>query len=411
MPLALLVLLAIPVDVASATSDPTRPIVLVVPLDVKATASTDALYAAFAARGVEAVGARERSGIDREEANGAALEASVDDVKDAIVRARAALHDFDTTRADAILDEGERLFLTLDRPDLARDVYTELLLVRADCALSTGDRARAFDAMQLFVVIAPEKEELHQGLYPPALVDLHREARELNARAPTAPVLITPRSLVDEPARTFIDLRALDDGEQGGAQSLSLTEGPHVVSAVAEGARSVSERIDVEAGVPVVRAPVLSEEDAATKRRALVARLVENPLADEAWAELMRLTGASVVVGVAATSGHVFARDVGVHPVAAPPSDAVGFAARALSTIETARQARLIDETRNEVDDEAESSFAPFAIGAGAVGAVVVTAVIASAIGALVWFFRPRQEPPQEPDRAALITCCGEGSG
>jgi hypothetical protein len=410
MPLALLVLFAIPLDVASQTSDPTRPIVLVVPLEPDAYSSVDALYAAFAARGVEAVGIRERHGVDREEQGDSTKRASVDDVKDAIVRARAALHDFDAGRADLMLDEGERLFLTLDRPDLSRDIYMELLLVRADSALSTGDRARALSALRLFVAIAPEKSELHAGLYPPALVDLHREAFEQNARAPLAPLLVTPRSLVDEPVRTFVDLRALEESEHGSAHSLSLSAGPHLISAVAAGARSVSERIDVEPGVPVVRAPVLSEDDAATKRRALVEKLVREPQLVDAWAELMRLTGASLVVGISSQGGQVYARDVGLLPVAGTPREPVVYTARVLTVVETARQDRIVEETRREVDDDGVP-LAPFAIGAGAVGAMVVVIVAGSALATLAWFLRPREEPPTEPPQSIIITCCGEGGG
>jgi len=404
---ALVALLAL-APVAEPPTAPERQVVLVVTLDDARSASDDALYAAFLARGVAAVSPRERVGLTGDASAATEREPTLDDVKDALVRARAALSDFDTERADVALDEGERALLALSRPDLATDVYQELLLVRADGALSTGDRSRALDALRLLAVVAPEREELHAGLYPPALVELYAEAREENARAAKVAMVVNPLVLVDAPSRVFVDLRP---EEASGAHGASLSEGPHVLTVVAEGAVTVSERVDVQAGAPVVRAPVLAPRDAPVLRAENVDVVRRDPHDQTALAALAQLTGANVVVvRPAAGAPIVYAADVGARDVPGVVEDPVALAAAALGALDRARRPAP-PPIAAVVEDEAESSALwPFSIAAGvSVGALVVVAA-GVGIATLVYLMRPIEEEPEPQPRSVVINVPGRGA-
>lgn len=406
MSFALVALLAFS-SAAEPPIAPERQVVLIVTLDDARRASDDALYAAFLARGVAAVSPRERVGLHGDAAAATEREPTLDDVKDALVRARAALSDFDTEKADEALDEGERALLALPRPDLASDVYQELLLVRADGALSTGDRSRALQALRLLAAVAPERVELHAGLYPPALVELYAEAREESARAAQVAMVVNPLVLVDAPARVFVDLRPEDERGTLGAQ---LSEGPHVLTVVAEGAVTVSERVDVQVGAPVVRAPVLAPRDAPALRAQKVDTVQRDPRDLAALAAMAQLTGATVVVvRPVGAAPIVYATDVGARDVPGVVEDPVALAAAALGALDRARRPAP-PPIAAVVDDEAESSALwPFSIAAGiSVGALVVVAVGAS-IATVAYLLRPIEEEPDPLDRSVVIVVGGSG--
>jgi hypothetical protein len=378
---------------------------LVIP-DVAHVDASERVASALRARGLSPVAAEARIGVD-----GVADDAVRGDrerVRALLGTSRAASRALDlevaSTAAAAALDEAWRL----DHPEDQRELIVDVLLHDASLRLGRDKQdptARA--ALRLAARLEPTRAALDPALHPPSVVAAFAQARDDNAAAGTALVVVDPLVIgVDDRRGGAVEVSVDGVVVDVVDRLLSLSVGPHLVTFRASGCRTWSRVVDFAVDTPPLQ-PVLQPPDAPTARATAVATLRAATASDvdAAFSRLSALTGADVVVALGRPA-RVWRSDVGVRIVDADVADAAAFAAaveRALrparppasTSTEPAPAPRPAPAARPVVD---EVSPTPTFV----VVAVVVGAVVAGGVAAAVLLWPGTV--PDAPPRPVVVT-------
>lgn len=365
---------------------------------VAAPASTNAgrieeIYAGLRAAGLLPVELEERAGVDRP----APPEPDVgklDDARAALQGAMARFRELDLEAARAAVDATIDEILRLDRPEIATEVLTDALLLRARLAMQSGADDDAREALVLVGRLEPAREALHPGLHPPSLVEAYAGARAAERQAPGSSLLFQPRVAGFGVAELLVDGRPARPG-------LSvLPAGPHLVTLRAPGTPSRSSVIVLAPEAPIVVDPFLGPPGIAAARsvqRDAAAAARDDGTLQRALEEISSLCAAGAVLFVGDTSATLFVRGRGLEPLAIPPTSSGAALGRAtLSALQSSNR-------RNDDEGPATSSnINPlFVIGVGAASTVVLVA----GIGAAVYALLPPQAPAPPPS-PVVVSCC-----
>jgi hypothetical protein len=372
--------------------------ILVVPRDDVEAARVDALYAGLRGVGLAPVGLEERAGVDRP-VPPELPPATRDGVRIALQDARVhyrALDDLDVVRGDLTRAVDE--LVRLDRPEDALDVLDEILLLRADVALVSGNVESAQHDLLLLARLAPERTELHPGLYAPRLVEAYARARKRNSEAAEATLVVQPR--VANRVRAEVDV----DGVRTPATDveLHLGAGPHLVTVRAIGVASVSSMIDLRADDTTVIDPFVAPRGAPALRQALTHQVQHAPVEDERLGALDRLAPLSAAGAVLVVVGpraqlYVPGRGLLLLPVTSKAeATAIGRATLALL------QQPVVDDTTPPPPDLTHTDSVDF----GAVALLTTVGVTALAgLGVAIWALAP-PSPGKAPARPVVVSCC-----
>ncbi len=366
--------------------------VIVVPAADDALAQAEAVTAALQARGLVPVAADARAGVD-----GVVADVDVGDRERArtlLQEARARFRDLDVEAADRALDATLAELLRLERPEDQRELFVDALLLRAmvrmtaDAAVVAG--APALRALRLAARLEPSRVELDPGLHAPRLVGAWQQARQQNAAAAAAFVVVAPRVLgVVAAPEVLVDgvLRVAEGG------LLSLPEGPHLITLRALGAGSVSRIVDVVGRQTPPQNDILAPAGLAARRHAAALRVRDGDAG--AFADLQALVDADVVVALS-SGGRPRAWAGGdVVDVVGDPRDVAAFAAAVLRALSASGPRAPVDSP------EPEPELPPW-VGVVSVGLPVV---VVGAVGVLVYNVFPGPEI-DEPALPVKVTCC-----
>ena len=290
------------------------PRLLVVPGQGVQMAQIDALYAALAAAGVDVVGVDGRLGVHLPPHPERFSYATIEAVTAQLATAREAYRQLELDATFAAIDQAERAFFRLRDPTAQLAIYSDLLLLRAQAALAAGQPERAQAALMLYVRLAPERQALHPGRYPPHLVQAHQKARAAAELSPTGLLSLTARTTGGAAITLSVDGQVTAPGTQ-----LQQT-GPHLVVATAPERITRAAIVAVHEAEPARFDAVLPQPGASTRRAALVQQLNAAPPPQdpgEILVALAALSGATTVLWASPARSLLWRQDVST--VALPP--------------------------------------------------------------------------------------------
>jgi hypothetical protein len=374
--------------------------VIVVARDDVDTGVAEVVEAALRARGMRVLDQNERGGLD-----GKARRSVVGDrqeVRSRMLAARAAWRQLDLPAADdataVALDEA----LRLERPEDHLDLLVDALVFRATVQLSRGATVEdVIDVMRLAARLEPLRVELDAALHPPSVVRVWVDARAANEAAQPAVVVVRPRVLgSDEPVSVLVD--GVPWSTRDGL--LRLPMGPHLLSVRAPGCHTRSRVLSVGSDVAAIE-DVLQADADLVERSALVQRIRQGD--QGALPELLRQTDVDVVVSVGANIRQAFAvrrggivADVVVTSTEGTDEPPVQLADAIVVALAPSKPLGVKPELPPDVD--AEGAGVSWAV----VGAAVGVVVVGTGLGVLIWAVVPG-EPPADPVRPGVVTCCG----
>lgn len=371
--------------------------VLVVPLAEQREGRLEELYAGLEAAGGRAVEADARAGVDLPVAPLRFSLARADDARAQLIAARAALRRLEVEAVDAALDGALDLLLSLEAPEDHKDLFADVLLLRAEMALARGDTERARRDLRLLARLDPERADLHPGVHPPALVQAYAGAREDNQAAPLGALAVLPR------APPGLVAEALLDGVPLPLGNTRPKGGPHLVTLRAPGCVPFSRVVDIDPGQPLLLDPFLSPLAADTARHERVARLRAGSASEDDLVTLLEITGASGLVLLSGDEVRTFSPSSGSHALPDSP-DAIALGRAALEALRQPRAPPALPPAP-EPPAPPSTTLDPALL---AVGAGIALGVTAAAAGAATWYFWPA-EPVTPPPRPVVISCCTTG--
>ncbi len=412
----------------TAASEPAdvRVRVLVIGGEQAGRGPTDALYGGFAALGLAGVEREDRVGVDVGAEQVAAFTDqahSPDQARDALLAARAAFGNFELEAAKDKLGAAERSLLALRAPETHRDLFADVLLLRAEIELASSDTAAAELDLRRVARLLPDRDGLHPGLYAPALVEAYAAARQANADAPAATAVIWPRVAGAD------DVQILGDGVlQADGRSLTLPAGPHLLTVRAEGRVTRSTFVSLDVDDPLVWEPLVFVPEVIKARQGAVDRLRRAaPASDDekaAAAELLTLCGASWLILPATPARpvvRVYTAATGLLDVGPPAPSALAQATAVQAAVAAALAPTVATVSTGGVSGdpstsgqgatpaEAETSATwPILGGTAAVAGAMAVAGVAvggASIAYYLWFNREVSALP-DPDRGVIVTCC-----
>ncbi len=374
--------------------------VLVVAAEAVTDAQMAAVYAGLAAARVPVVGTAERRGVHREVV--AAGQASLDSLKAANLEARAKWRVLDLEGALLSLARAERAFFDLSTPKDGLSAYAETLLLRAEIALTKQNASEAVQELRLLARIDPSRQELHPGLYAPALVDAYKAARSANAEAAQGFLTLTPRTERGAAVSASLNAAPIAGVAAGVTTSLRPHSGQHLLIVRAPGRKAFVSRLQIQAPTPVVLSPFLASPFAERERSELVALVRANDAS--ALVPLAQRTGASAVLLI-----DVANEETALWSSSRPPSERVALSASKSDPVTLGVQVRAALDRFDAVavEPEAEDNFGFVLLAAGAATATV--ALTGMAIGLAVYTYR-RGFPGQELDPIDPIVLPKPGS-
>jgi hypothetical protein len=369
--------------------------------------------AALRARGLVPLPPDARSGVD-----GVVVDVARGDrerVRSLLGASRAAARSLDLEAADASVAAALDEALRLERPEDQRELLVDLLL--HDAALRLGSdkqdpAARA--ALRLASRLEPERAALDPALHPPSLVAAFAQARDDNAAARSALVVVDPR-VVGVEAKGVVEVVVDGVVVEVRERLLSLALGPHLLTLRAPGCQAASRVVDVTADVAPLQ-PTLQPPGASAARAAAATALhaANGVDAAAAFARLGSLTGADVVVALGNVA-RVWREDVGVRAIEGDVTDVAAFAAaieRALRPAPTVTPAPTLPPPVSSAAVKAapttpagggggpdDGAGTDVLVVGGVVGAVVAGVVVVAGAIAL-W---PGAAPPAPP-RPVVVT-------
>jgi hypothetical protein len=366
---------------------------LVIPLEERPREQLDALYGALEAAGARTVDRQGRMGVDLPVDDVAFESARPEDVRAALLKAKAAQKQLDVEQVERSLEEALAAALRLSAPPSHQDLLHDVLLMRAELSLALGRAAAAGADLRLLARLDPGREELHPGLFSPTVGAAYAQARQHNAEAQSA-FLAVSADAGGEPARVFVDGEPLLVG--GILEGRDVGQGPHLVTIGAEGRLSRSLIVDLADGSTLVLEPHLPVPRAGKRREAVRARLKERGHDEEALAELAGLSGASAALLVGAGPPFAWSSAHGLVALEVAKDDPFLLARAA---VRAAREPRLLPPP----GAQAPEGPAPLALALGAGGAATVGVALLVSVGVLVWALQP-QNPVDAPPRPVVVT-------
>jgi hypothetical protein len=389
---------------------------LVVP-DPARPDDAERVAAALRARGLVPLPPHARRGVD-----GVVVDVARGDrerVRSLLGASRAAARSLDldaaATSVAAALDEASRL----ERPEDQRELIVDVLLHDAALRLGTDKQDPAARAsLRLASRLEPERMVLDPALHPPSLVAAFAQARDDNAAARSALVVVDPR-VVGVEAKGVVEVVVDGVVVEVRERLLSLALGPHLLTLRAPGCQPSSRVVDVTADVAPLQ-PTLQPTGASSARAAAVRALHAANGADAAaaFARLAMLTGADVVVALDGVA-RVWRQDVGVRAVEGDVTEIAAFAAAIERALRPAPTVTPTPARRPPPPSSAELKAATIATDAGGgpddgagtnvlvVGGVVAGVVAGVVLGGIVvagvvalW---PGDAPPAPP-RPVVVT-------
>jgi hypothetical protein len=374
-------LLALSASAEPAPAGFSPPRFVVIAVDPGRSGEVEATYAALVASGARVVERADRAGLDLPPDGVPASNARVDDVRAALIEARARLRELEVDRAGAALNHARALAMGLEAPEAHRELLAEVLLERATLLLAREAPDAAGDELRLVAALDPGRAELHPGLYPPNLVSAFAAVK---AETPATSLLtVTPR-----PAGATLWV----DGRPAAASTpLELPAGPHWVTVRAPGRVTLTREVRLTPARAQHLEPLAAVPDAAAARSA--AR--DAVRAGGPGADLLTLTGADILLALAAGRTLV-ERDGRREQVRALPGQPLAAAALAALAPRPAPPPEV--EPPPPKVDEAEIWWI-------AGGATAAAAVVSTVIGFGVWYLAKPDVDVAVP-RPVVITCC-----
>lgn len=412
----LLVLLTAPAmaqedDATQAPHKPPR--FVVVPLAEEEHARVQPLYAALEALGAASVGRDARAGLDLPLAPALYQSATLDEPRDALLSARAALRELALKEVDARLDEALHSALRLPNPAEHRDLLADILLLRAELALARGQSESALYDLRLVARLDGRREELHPGLFPPNVVTAYAKARESNTDAADGYLRLQGDAggagdAGDAPPTLLID------GEEvpleRASAGLVVPAGPHLITLRAPGRVSRSFLVELSGAEPLTLEVRLFPAGADEARAAALAAFAAAPDDDDALTRLLAVSGGTAALVLEEDEAFAFSRARGRVPLV-DEGDALELARAALVAMSPPPAVAVEEIPRAGTKGpppvvEEEASLWPLALSGGVVlGALVIVAIGG---GALAWALQPAV-PTKEPPRPVVLVCCGQG--
>ncbi len=356
--------------------------------------AAELVTAALQARGLVPVAVAARAGID-----GVVVDLARGDreqVRALLQSARLRFRELDLEAAELggrqALDEGLRLERPEDQRELLVDVLLFLAAVRLSIAHDDDDGARF---LRLASRLEPERLELNPGLHAPSAVAAWTGAREKNADAENAVVVVAPRVLGAAIQAAGVEIIVDGTARAAGGGLLVLPAGPHLITLRARGCESSSRIVDVKGTTTPPLNDTLAPPGVAARRKLAAQALQAGDVA--AFAVVAGLVDADVVVALAAGGAARGWRgpERGVVDVDADPADPAAFAA---AVVEALGDRPLPPNTQAPVVDDDP---APLWVVGVSLGSLLVVATAA----VLTVFLLPG-EVPDPPPRPVPVTCC-----
>lgn len=394
---------------------------LVVPLDPKTVERLPQIYSSLEVLGAKTVDGAERLGTDERLNTKAQQPARVDDVRAALLEAKAALRKLDILLVEKSLQDALTRFLHLATPDAERDLLGDILLMRAELLLATNRSAEAEEELRLLARIDAERAALHPGLHGPALVQAFADARVKNQNAELGTLVLLPRTVRDEEIRITVDGASISVG------TFPLPAGPHLVTASLSVAPTRSWIVRIEADRPTLLDPFLAPSGAAEERERLLRQLQSDYAArspgawharEDVMRELARWTGAHVVVALGEQELWVMRAHAGMvqGPFAIKNNEPMACAGAALSGVTATanvREAPRVSigtstnedlETRRAImEKEAGANWMWWTVGTASLSIVFIGGAL------LAYGFWPAADIPRPP-QPIVVTCCNKGN-
>lgn len=364
---------------------------LVVPPAGASSERVEAVYAGLRDVGLAPVGLLERAGVDLPVEGRGRGRATIDDVREAFLRARAGYRALEMDDARAALDDALDAAVRLDAPHVAKDLVADLLLLRAEVAIVEGRDDDARRELLLLTRLDHDRAELNPGLYAPALVDAYADARRVDLESPTGFLSVLPRVAGGAEPEVVLDGVAVP---RGARERMRPKTGPHLLTVRAEGVPSASRIVDVDEQQPISFEPFLAPEGADQERAALVDAIRRGGGGEPALARLCALSAAGAAVVIVDDEPRLFVPGRGLAALAARADDeplTIGRSALA------ALRAPFAEEVEARVDP------AGVLVGVG-VGAGVLVA-LGGLTGVAVWQLWPHPSPAPPPPPAPF-SCC-----
>jgi len=393
---------------------------MVVSLSNHAQLDLDVMRSGLSAAGLGVVPRDERQQADK-----AHTSATVDGVRSLQLEAKGAYRQLNVEQAATLLDEAHQKFFTVVNAHQHRGLLVEVLLARAELALTVGNADDAERDLQLAARLRGASAPLHPGLYAPNVVEADARVRAKEAGLALGLVVLQEREVGQSTPGATSTLTLLVDGVEQAvpdAGRLTLPYGEHWVTLLSSSGSQRHQRIRVGAQ-PVQLSFLHAPSDAAQRRRALRAKLAAlQASSSQAWlvplTEMTQVSSAGLFVVV--RHGHAPLVAHPTHGVEALPVRADADATVVGQAVQRWWQDKTTPKVVRQVpptpvaagDDEASASSAALwvGLGAAAVGSVVV--ILASGALAL-WAVNEantyKEEQPR-PYQYVEVTCCGAGS-
>ena len=347
--------------------------------------------AALRARGLVLLGDDERRGLDGDDDDGVGDRESA---RTHLMAARAAWRQLEVERASAearlAIDEA----LRIARPDEHLDLLADALVFAA--ALRLNDDTDDVDGRRLLRLAArlePARETLDPALHPPSRVLAWQRARDDNAAADVAVVVVSPR-VVGDPVEVEVVVDGVVAVPEGGL--LQLRRGPHLLTVRGAGASSRSRIVDVE-GDGLVIDDVVQRDDNLRARTALMARVRAGD--SSALPALLAAASTDVIVALDVDGAHFGLRIGGlVTAIDADPKAPADFASAVIDALDVPSLAAA-----PSLPPQTEEAPPPWLV--PVVGVIVGVVVVGSAAGIVGFEVWPTKEQAEIP-RPVVVTCC-----
>lgn len=355
------------------------------------------IYDGLRAAGLLVVGLDERAGVDQAGPEPLA-EGSLDEARAALATARVAFRELDLDRARDDVRRARDELLRLERPDMARELLIDVLILDAWIALQRDDSDDVRMALALVARLEPTRASLHAGLYPPSLVEAYAAARAwAESQAPVS-LIVEPRVAGFAVPEIFVDGRPLAGSEPPRA-------GPHIVTVRALGAAAFTRLVSTTSGQTLVLEPFLAPRDAASLRTALLGAAATASTTGDAAAlgaaleQMAQLCAARAVVFLGAERTLLWAPTRALEELKVTP-DAPGGVLGQFTLAALQAPARVAVGLAPKRDDG--DAMTTLLLMVGGTGGL---ALVAAAIGTALWALAP-PSPPAPPPRPVVVRCC-----
>jgi hypothetical protein len=387
-----------------------------------------ALYGGLKAAGLVTVEPEDRAGVDLPLAPNLFAPTHVDGIRAELVAARAAMRQLEMETVVVHLQKAFALGGLLQSPQAYAGIYVEMLLLRAQAALATGDENTALSDLRLAQRLQPQVEGLDPGLHSPTLVDRYAQAKAENAKAEMAFMSVQERKMTgpkEENLEVFVDGKRVETPE-----SFTLSSGPHLLSFTrpARDGRRVdrTRMISPQPGTTTVLNVFLPLVGADRLRATAMAKLQADalgPAGEKARRQVLNLSGAQAAVILDREKGALYLSDGRLMIIPQLPDDPLAFGRAVALGLEDATkpppqktesgngdlesngdQPEGGDKGQNGTDES--EGIGALWIGLGVTAGIVVIGGVATALTLIFW---PEEEPDPPKDRTANVTCCVTG--